>query len=134
MGLSRRLSGEDLPPSEGNAGSICGSGGSLGEGNGNPLQYSCLKNPMDSGTWQDRVYGIAKQQQALGQFSSVFQSCPTLCNPVDCCTPSFPIYHQLPEPAQTHVHLVSDAIQPSHPLSSPFPPAFNPFQYQGLFQ
>ena len=58
-------------------------------------------------------------------FSSVFQSCLTLCNPMDCSMPSFPVYHQLPELAQTHVHRVCDAIQPSHPLWSPFPPAFN---------
>ena len=51
------------------------------------------------------------------QFSSV-QSCPTLCNPMDCSTPGLPVHHQLPEPAQTHVHRVGDAIQPSHPLSS----------------
>ena len=57
----------------------------------------------------------------------------TLCNPVDCSTPSFPVYHQLPELAQTHVRWVSDAIQPSHPLSSPSP-APNPSQHQGLFQ
>ena len=98
---------------------IPGLGRSLGEGNGNPLQYSCLKNPMDSGTWQDRVYGIAKQQQALGQFSSVFQSCPTLCEPVDCSTPGFLVHHQLLELTQTPVNRVGDAIQPSHPLSSP---------------
>ena len=58
------------------------------------------------------------------QFSSVAQLCPTLCNPMDCSTPDFPVHHQLPEVAQTHVHWVSDAIQPSHPLSSPSPPAF----------
>ena len=56
------------------------------------------------------------------QFSSVAQSCPTLCDPMDCSTPGFPVHHQLPELAQTHVHRVSDAIQPSHPLSSPSPP------------
>ena len=56
------------------------------------------------------------------QFSSVAQLCPTLCNPMDCSTPDFPVHHQLPEVAQTHVHWVSDAIQPSHPLSSPSPP------------
>ena len=56
------------------------------------------------------------------QFSSVAQSCPTFCNPMDCSTPGFPVHHQLPELAQTHVHQVSDAIQPSHPLSSPSPP------------
>ena len=60
------------------------------------------------------------------QFSSVAQSCPTLCNPMDCSTPGLPIYHQLPEFIQTHVHWVSDAVQPSHPLSSPSPPAPNP--------
>ena len=53
---------------------------------------------------------------------------PTHCNPVDCSTPAFPVHHQLPEPAQTHVHRVSDASQPSHPLLSPSPPAFNPSQ------
>ena len=68
------------------------------------------------------------------QFSSVAQSCPTLCDPKDCGTPGFPVHHQLPELAQTHVHRVSDAIQPSHPLSSPSPPAFNLSQCShGLF-
>ena len=67
-------------------------------------------------------------------FSSVTQSCLTLCNLMDCSTPGFPVHHQLPELAQTHVHLVGDAIQPSHPLLSPIPPAFNLSQHQGLFQ
>ena len=67
------------------------------------------------------------------QFSSVAQSCPTICDPMDCSTPGFPVHHQLPELAQTHVHPVDDAIQPSHPLSSS-PPAFNLSQHQGLFQ
>ena len=67
------------------------------------------------------------------QFSSVAQWCPSLCNPRDCSMPGFPVYHQLLELAQTHVHWVSDAIQPSHPLSSPSP-AFNLSQPQGLFQ
>ena len=67
------------------------------------------------------------------QFSSVAQSCPTLCDPMDCSTPGFPV-HQLPELAQTHVHRVDDAIQPSHPLPSPSPPAPNLSQHQGLFQ
>ena len=57
-----------------------------------------------------------------------------LCDPMDCSTPRLPVHHQLPELAQTHVHRVSDAIQPSHSLSSPSPPAFNLFQHQGLFQ
>ena len=68
------------------------------------------------------------------QFSSVTQSSPTLCNPIDCSTPGFPVPHQLSEPTQTHVHHVSDAIQPSHPLSSPSPPAFSLSQHQALFQ
>ena len=68
------------------------------------------------------------------QFSSVAQSCLTPCNPMNCSTPGLPAHHQLPESTQTHVHRVSDAIQPSHPLSSPSPPAPNPFQHQGLFQ
>ena len=62
----------------------------------------------------------------LCQFSSVTQSCLTLCNSMNCNTPGLPVHHQLPEFTQTHVHPVSDAIQPSHPLSSPFPPAPNP--------
>ena len=68
------------------------------------------------------------------QFSSVTQSCPTLCDPMNCSTPGLPVYHQLSEFTQTHVHRVSDAIQPSHPLSSPSPPAPNPSQHQGLLQ
>ena len=67
-------------------------------------------------------------------FSSVTQSCPTLCDPMNCRTPGLPVHHQLPEFTQTHVHRVSDAIQPSHPLLSPSPPAPNPSQHQSLFQ
>ena len=68
------------------------------------------------------------------QFSSVAQSCPTLCDPMNRSTPGLPVHHQLPEFTQTHVHRVSDAIQPSHPLASPSPPAPNPSQHQSLFQ
>ena len=68
------------------------------------------------------------------QFRSVTQSCPTLWDPMNCSTPGLPVHHQLPEFTQTHVHQVSDAIQPSHPLLSPSPPAPNPSQHQGLFQ
>ena len=67
-------------------------------------------------------------------FSSVAQSCPTRCDPMDCSTPGLPVHHQLPEFTQTHVHRVGDAIQPSHPLSSTSPPTFNLSQHQGLFQ
>ena len=68
------------------------------------------------------------------QFSSVTQLCPTLCNPMDCSTPGLPVHHQLPEFTQTHVHFVSDTIEPSHPLSSPSPPTFSLSQHQGLFK
>ena len=68
------------------------------------------------------------------QFSSVTQSCQTLCNPMNRSTPGLPVHHQLPEFTQTHVHRVGDAIQSSHPLSSPSSPAPKPSQHQGLFQ
>ena len=68
------------------------------------------------------------------QFSSVTQPCPTLCDPMNHNTPGLPVHHQLPEFTQTRVHRVSDAIQPSHPRSSPSPPAPNPSQHQSLFQ
>ena len=67
------------------------------------------------------------------QFSSVTHSCLTLCDPIDCSTPGLPVHHQLPK-LKTHVHGVGDAIQPSHPPSSPSPPAFSLSQHQGLFQ
>ena len=67
------------------------------------------------------------------QLSSAAQSCPTLCNPMNCSTPGLPAHHQLSEFTQTHFHQVGDAVQPSHPLSSPFPPAPNPSQHQSLF-
>ena len=65
----------------------------------------------------------------FSQFSSVTQLCPTLCDPMDCSRPGFPVHHQLPEFTQTHVHWVGDAIQQSHPLSTPSPPAFNLSQH-----
>ena len=68
------------------------------------------------------------------QFSSVTQLCPILFDPMNCSMPGLPVHHQLPEITQTHVHRVGDAIQPSHPLSSPSPPAPNPSQQQSLFQ
>ena len=77
---------------------------------------------MDCNTW------------GLPQLSSVTQSCPTLCDPMNHSTPGLPVHHQLPEFTQTHVHRVSDAIQPSHPLSSPSPPVPNPSQHQRLLQ
>ena len=102
--------------------------------------------------WHAAVHGVIKSQTWLSdwttsimflylldrtmwhchQFSSVAQSCPTLCDPMNRSTPGLPVHHQLPEFTQTHVHWVSDAIQPSHPLSSPSPPALNPSQHQSL--
>ena len=73
-------------------------------------------------------------QMVSVQFSSVAQSCPTLCDPMNHSMPGLPVHHQLPEFTQTHVHRVRDAIQPSHPRSSPSPPAPNPSQHQSLFQ
>ena len=106
--------------------SIPGLGRSSGERNDNPLQYSRLENPMDREAWQAIVHGVQKS------CCSVAQLCQ-LCDPMDCSTPGFPVLHHLPELVQTHVHWVSDAIQPSHPLLSPSPPAFNPSQHRGLF-
>ena len=79
------------------------------------------------------VSGVGYVYSCLFQFSSVAQLSPTLCDPMNCSTPGLPVHHELPEFTQTHVHRVSDAIQPSHPLSSPSPPAPNPSQHQSLF-
>ena len=77
---------------------------------------------------------VESRKMILVQFSSVAQSCLTLCDPMNHSTPGLPVHHQLPEFTQTHVHQVGDAIQPSHPLSSPSLPAHNPSQHQSLFQ
>ena len=90
--------------------------------------YGCITN-------YHKVSSLTKRGWfCFSQFSSIAQWCPTLCDPVDCSTLGFPVRHQLLEMAQTHVHWVSDAIQPSHPLLSPSPLAFNLSQHQGLFQ
>ena len=81
---------------------------------------------------QFQVYSTVIQYHSV-QFSLVAKSCPTLCDPMNCSTPGLPVHHQLPEFNQTHVHQVGDAIQPSHPLSSPSP-APSPSQHQSLFQ
>ena len=78
-------------------------------------------------------FSTMKYHPTICQFSSVPQLCLTLCNPLDCSMQGFPVLHQLPELAQTHVHRVSEAIQPFHPLSSPSPPAFNLSQHQRIF-
>ena len=98
---------------------------------------SALVLPMSTQGWFPLgLTGLISLQTQFSsvQFSSVAQSCLTLCDPMDCNTPGFPVLHQLLELAQIHVYQISDAIQPSHPLSSPSPPAFNLSQHQGLFQ
>ena len=87
--------------------------------------------PLPTKGLYGQSYGFSSSHQSV---SSVTQSCLSLCNPMNCSMPGFPGHHQLPELTQTHTHRVSDAIQPSHPLSSPSPPAFNLSQNQGLFQ
>ena len=83
--------------------------------------------------WSSHEHGWGLQSFSLWvQFSSVTQSYLTLCDPMDCSTPGFPVHHQPPEFTQTHVHWVGDAIQSSHPLSSPSPPAFSLSQHHGL--
>ena len=101
-------------------------------------------DPMDCSIPGSSVHGIFPGKSTgvgchrllcwSSQFSSVAQSCPTLCDPMNRSTPGLPVHHQLQEFTQTHVHRVSDAIQLSHPLSSPSPPAPNPSQHQRLFQ
>ena len=106
-------------------------------GSSSHLQLSQVYSPrlslgvtLDLGVWGDGVCIFC----TLFQLTSVAQSCPTLCNPRDCSTPSHPVHHQLPEFSQTLLHWVVDAIQPSHPLLSPSSPAFNLSQHQGLFK
>ena len=109
----------------------------------NRTRVSCIAGGfLTSWATREAPLHICKYTQILNfvqfsasvQFSSVTQSCPTLCDPMNHSTPGLPVHHQLPEFTQTHVHRVGDGIQPSHPLSSPSPPAPNPFQHQGLFQ
>ena len=155
--------GKESACNAGNPGLITGWRRSPGERNGNPLQHPCLENPMDRGAYQATVHWVIRAVQDLAtkppylyththsiyilhrhiyvvlifssvQFSSVAQSCPTLCNPMNYSTPGLPVHHQLLEFIQTHIHRAGDAIQPSHPLSSPSPPVPNPSQHQGLFQ
>ena len=91
------------------------------------------KNHMIISTDAEKAFDKI-QHLFMIQFTSVVQSCPTLCDSVNHSTPGLPVHHQLLKFTQTHVHRVSDAIQPSHPLSSPFPPAPDPSQHQSLFQ
>ena len=100
---------------------------------GDTVQPSVSQDPTKGPLHQDRT-GWGLLLDLMDQFSSVAQSCPTLCDLMNCSTPGLPVHHQLPEFTQTNVHQVGDAIQPSHPLSSPSPPIRNPSQNQGLFQ
>ena len=84
--------------------------------------------------WGHKELDMTKRLTNTHQFSSVAQSCPTLCDPMNCSTPGLPVHHQFLEFTQIHIHRVSDAIQPSHLLSSPSPPAPKPSQHQSLFQ
>ena len=97
---------------------------------------SVIQNILHKQLWRTvwRFLKKLKIELSSVQFSSVTQLCPTICDPMDCSTPVLPVNRQLPEFTQTHVRWVSDAIQPSHPLSFPSPPAFNLSQHQGLFQ
>ena len=101
----------------------------------------CSCQVMEDGTWagshckgngEGGMAGPGDPRKGCQSVSSVAQSCATLCDPMNRSTPGLPVHHQLPEFTQTHVHRVGDAIQPSHPLSSPCPPAPNPSQHQGL--
>ena len=99
-------------------------------------KYSaCVPCGLPTAAWAvDIVSLLCLKYGIIVQFSLATQSCPTLCDPIDCSTPGLPVRHQLPEFTQTHVHWVNDAIQPSPPLSSPSPPTFSFSQHQGLFQ
>ena len=90
----------------------------------------CLTNILEQ---RKTVSFLCESENWVTTCCSVAQSCLTLCDPMDCSTPGFPVLHHLPELARTHVHWVSDAIQPSHPLSPPSPSALKLFQQQGHF-
>ena len=105
------------------------------------LLLNTPSSPPEALHWNTGVYRFQYHSRHLSAemlsstlFSSVPQSCLTLCDPMECSTPGFPVHHQLLELAQTHVHWVGDAIQPSHPLSSPSPHTFSLSQHQGLFK
>ena len=107
------------------------------EGQGKGIQENCSATwPAVSGFMVMRLVSCLSlaSHSNSDQIRSVAQSCPTLCDPMNCITPGLPVHHQLPEFTQAHVHRVGDAIQPSHPLSSPSSPAPNPCQHQSLFQ
>ena len=97
-------------------------------------QLSCASSRSWNWFYWNGHFQSLVQPLTFIQFSSVTQSCPTLCDPMNHSTPGLPVHHQHPQSTQTHVHWVGDAIQPSQPLSSPSPLALNPSQHQSLFQ
>ena len=102
-----------------------------------PTRMTVIKKTGDKECWHrcGEIRALIHWWECkMVQFSSVAQSCPTLCDPMNRSTPGLPVHHQLLDFTQTHVRRVGDAIQPSHPLSSPFPPTPNPSQHQSLFQ
>ena len=109
--------------------------GKFWSSNNLPFAYPvALSGYLASGSDEEKLWKwnfISSKYQLTHLVTQLYK---TLCDPMDCSTPGFPVHHQLPELAQTHVHQVGDAIQPSYPLSSPSPPAFNLSQHQGLFQ
>ena len=92
------------------------------------------KEPGSLNHHLEESHPLIQNSSFIFQFSSVTQSCPTLCDPMNSSMPGLPVHHQLPESTQTHVHWAGDAIQSSYPLSSPSPPALNLSQHQGLFK
>ena len=104
------------------------------QGKDTDLKYLTSVKPKHSLYLYMNIKNFPDIQFSSVQFSSVPQSRPTLCDPMNHSTSCLPVHHQLPEFTQTHVHRVRDAIQPSHPLSSPSPPTPNRSQHQGLFQ
>ena len=143
------LIGKECVCNAGVVGSITEPGRSPGEGYGNPLEYSCLENPMGRGAWWATVHGVAGLDMIVHSCThkvyllSINHKAKTVSSVQfshsvvsDSLWPHglHPVHHQLPELTQIHVHWVGDAIQPSYPLSSPSPPAFNLSQHQGLFQ
>ena len=97
------------------------------------IKWQITEDPSENKGRMFRICKCGERNMSSVQFSSVVQSCLTLCDPMNCSTPGLLVHHQLPEFTQTHVHQVSDAIQPSHPLLSPSPPAPNPSQHQSLY-
>ena len=94
----------------------------------------CMERNPETGLDLPQLVYHMENEGTIRQFSSVAQSCPILCEPMNHSTPGLPVHHQLREFTQTHAHRVRDAIQPSHPLSSPSPPALDLSQRQSLFQ